>query len=294
MTDPWGLPERPHRPDSWSQPDDPTVAYPVARDRGPQFSGSAGAPPPGHGPPAQGHWQAPAPAPGGAWQGQGPPPGGAWQGRRPPPAATRPGLLPIVLVTLFLGLVGIIPTARSAARARELRFPAGSYWRSFVVTFVLSLLLYGGLFALWWTQFRTADEVDGLSDAPPAVTATTTTGAGSGMSEGPTAPSDPTTPAPSPSPSPTSDPRTVTSLPSGGWITILDSFPKPERTEADAWSLAESLPGAVVIDSDRIPGLNGGYWAVALTGSSSRSEAASACSRVGRSVGGECYPRQVG
>lgn len=79
-------------------------------------------------------------------------------------------------------------------------------------------------------------------------------------------------------------------------MTVLDSMPKGAHTEQEAWAIANGLSGrakVVVVDSDRISGLNNGYWALAITGSTSRNEATNWCSVVNRSVGGDCYPRQV-
>ncbi len=87
----------------------------------------------------------------------------------------------------------------------------------------------------------------------------------------------------------------VESLPSGSWITILDSLPKEEVSLSQADAMAEALgPMVSVIDSDAIPGLNGGYWALGVTGGGSRAEAAAVCGALGREAGGSCYPRQVG
>lgn len=103
------------------------------------------------------------------------------------------------------------------------------------------------------------------------------------------------TPTPSASPTPTPEPA-VETLPSGSWILVLDSLEKHKYDLREANIEAEILSGSQyveVLDSDAIPGLNGGYWALAVTGFSSRSDATEACEDLGRSVGGSCYPRQV-
>lgn len=90
----------------------------------------------------------------------------------------------------------------------------------------------------------------------------------------------------------------VKSLPAGSWITILDSLPKNEfsQVQAEAKAVMLSVAGypVSVIDSDAIPSLNGGYWALGVTGSSSREAAVGLCGVLGRQAGGSCYPRQVG
>lgn len=89
----------------------------------------------------------------------------------------------------------------------------------------------------------------------------------------------------------------VSSLPSGSWITVLDSMPKSEFTLRQAEQRAAAMRignnTVSVIDSDAIPGLNGGYWALGVPGLSSRESAADRCAVFNREVGGQCYPRQV-
>lgn len=57
------------------------------------------------------------------------------------PAATPPGIAPIVVVTLFLGLFGMIPASSSAALAARDGFDTGRYWKAFAVTFAAGLVL---------------------------------------------------------------------------------------------------------------------------------------------------------
>lgn len=89
----------------------------------------------------------------------------------------------------------------------------------------------------------------------------------------------------------------VRSLPAGSWITIFDSLPKDEFTLQQAEQRAAGMRSGSytvsVIDSDAIPGLNGGYWALGVPGATSRDSAAAMCGVFGREVGGSCYPRQV-
>ena len=91
--------------------------------------------------------------------------------------------------------------------------------------------------------------------------------------------------------------KTVRSLPSGSWLTVLNSLPQAEKSEAEAQAEADALTSGsaqvVVVDSSAIPGLNGGYWAVSMVGFSNNDEARAACGRVGRSPGSTCYSRQV-
>ncbi len=90
----------------------------------------------------------------------------------------------------------------------------------------------------------------------------------------------------------------VTTLPAGSWLSVLASFSKSDRTVEQAHARAAALSTeqhtAVVVDSDRIPGLNPGYWAVAVVNQSSREAAAAVCTALGKELGTQCYPRQVG
>lgn len=87
----------------------------------------------------------------------------------------------------------------------------------------------------------------------------------------------------------------VTSLPSGTYVTILDSLPKGRYSLDTAQQRAVSAgSGVFVVDSDPIPGLNSGYWALTVGPYSTRSEARSVCASYGRSVGGDCYDRGIG
>ena len=91
----------------------------------------------------------------------------------------------------------------------------------------------------------------------------------------------------------------LTSLSSGSWITVLESMPKSSKSSGQAAAKAASISSRTgvsvsVVDSSSVPGLNSGYWAVSVIGSSSKSEAQRVCASVGRSVGGSCYPRLIG
>lgn len=108
----------------------------------------------------------------------------------------------------------------------------------------------------------------------------------------------PTAPPTTRPPTTTAPNSAVTSLRAGSWIMILDSLPKNEFTIQQAEQRAAGMrtggrPVVSVIDSDAIPGLNGGYWALGVPGHSSRDSAANQCAMFNREVGGDCYPRQV-
>lgn len=115
--------------------------------------------------------------------------------------------------------------------------------------------------------------------------------------------SQPTRPAASPrvtsrQPDTTATAPAVIPLPVGSWITVLESLPQQEFSQEQAAARATSLSVAgypvSVIDSDTVPGLNSGYWALGVPGSSSREAAVALCGVFGRQAGGTCYPRQVG
>lgn len=84
----------------------------------------------------------------------------------------------------------------------------------------------------------------------------------------------------------------------GAWIVVLESKPKTDNDSASVLKLAtefgNSGPSVEVIDSDVTPGLNSGYWVVIHGDFATRAEAVQTCSKFGREVGGECYPRLIG
>lgn len=88
-------------------------------------------------------------------------------------------------------------------------------------------------------------------------------------------------------------------LPSGSWITVVDSIPKTELDAASAVTRAQGFGASqtdsiAVVDTDVIKGLTPGYWALAVVGADSKQAAEMVCRRLGRTLGGSCYPRQVG
>ncbi|WP_432557972.1 hypothetical protein [Granulicoccus sp. GXG6511] len=240
----------------------------------------------------------------GGTRGPGGPSGPPGPGQFPPawPAPAPPRLWPTVVVTLFFGLFGLIPASTAAGRARSMNAPTGVYWRAFGITFgalmiVQALVLVFAVIPILRGQSLFAPRPASVAydDQGAAVTPSIRPPG----TQAPAAPVEPATTAPPSVPAQaTTEPvtRTVTGLPSGSWITVLDSMPKNQRSEQEAWAMADGLSGraqVVVVDSDRVAGLNGGYWAIAVTGSSSRNEANGWCSVLNRPVGGTCYPRQV-
>lgn len=88
-----------------------------------------------------------------------------------------------------------------------------------------------------------------------------------------------------------------TSLQPGSWIAVLESLPKSDVTETDAAARIAGFGGSgpvVLVDTDAVPGLNSGYWTLAIIDASSKEAARAACARVGRDVGPTCYPREIG
>ena len=155
-------------------------------------------------------------------------------------------------------------------------------WALVIVLALALLLPRGG---------ESADEpTDGVVTEPavPSIEPSAPVGADEPTEASPTSSSSG---APTPSPEPA-----VETLPSGSWILVLDSLDKRKYDLREANIEAEILSGSwhvEVLDSDAIAGLNGGYWALAVTGFSGRSDTTRACEDLGRSVGGSCYPRQV-
>ncbi len=89
------------------------------------------------------------------------------------------------------------------------------------------------------------------------------------------------------------------SLPSGSWVTVLESLPKATVSVQQALKRASdvriSRADAIdVLDTDTIKGFTPGYWALAVIGSTSKSEARELCEGLARTPGPTCYPRQVG
>lgn len=102
---------------------------------------------------------------------------------------------------------------------------------------------------------------------------------------------------PSRTPTPTPQPGVVTSLPAGEYLTVLDSLPKASTTVDGALAIAAAVSTdeheAIVVDSDRIPGLTRGYYAVVVPHLSTREDAEQVCQDLGLDVGTSCYPRRV-
>ena len=176
--------------------------------------------------------------------------------------------------------------------------PTGAQQFGLVIAGVAAVLLIAGAImaaaGIWgptpWIAIAPAPFTTDNASANPAPTA---------APPPPTQTTNPPSSQPSGQRQPTtSTAQAVTSLPSGTWITILESLPKNENTLAAAQARATGMAGygpkVSVIDSDAIPVLNGGYWALGVTGYGSRESATAICGTFGREAGGSCYPRQVG
>ncbi|HHU39294.1 MAG TPA: hypothetical protein GXZ45_08455 [Propionibacterium sp.] len=106
------------------------------------------------------------------------------------------------------------------------------------------------------------------------------------------------TPTPEPSETESAPPEgIVTELPTGTWVTVLDSLPQGSVSAEQAVARAEQLakPGheVIVIDTNRFEGLNRNYWAVVIPGAESRAASNDVCRDIGMAVGDTCYPREV-
>lgn len=161
---------------------------------------------------------------------------------------------------------------------------------------------------------------DSASTATPSTTATTAAGAPTVSVTTNTAPSLPppttvttapttTTPTTAATTSPTLPPlpplpplpldtAPVVQMPSGSWITVLDSKDQAEFGLAETQTLAADLDlggfAPAVIDSSAHVGLNPGYWAIVLGPFATEDEANAVCQQIGRPVGGPCYARAIG
>lgn len=137
----------------------------------------------------------------------------------------------------------------------------------------------------------------GLGDSP-------TTAAPSPSASGPTPSLTPTpdtsqTPTPTPEDTPTQEPveGIVTELPTGSWITVLDSLPKASTSGQQAVERAAGLSSAgytaVALDTDSFPSLTPGYYAIVIPGAATRQGVVDVCQAVGIPLGDRCYPREI-
>jgi hypothetical protein len=152
------------------------------------------------------------------------------------------------------------------------------------VQFMMGWLSGGAAIANSASLPRLAAPVAATSHEPTASTSPTTTG-----SVGPS-----TTPSPTPTPSPSLP--TIKELPPGSRITVLQSMPQGEFTEAQAWDRAREITNssypAVVVDSSSVKGLNPGYWAISVLQNPDAS-GGTICAAYQRPQGGACYDREV-
>lgn len=230
------------------------------------------------------------------------------------PPATPPGLGWTVAITALFGLWGVLPAMLHSNRAQALGAPGGRYFKAFGLTLlvpaatwtvVLGLVVGGTIGLRPGGGSEAAAAAAGPATArQPSPEASSGASARTGQS-GPAAASPTSYPTPGRYPSAAASPdawgsqaaRNSRNLSSGSWVTVLDSLSKTSVSESEATQRAAGLSGGglvEVIDTDFVSGLNGGYWALVVTGNSSRSGAAGVCSSFNREVGGTCYPRQVG
>ena len=241
-----------------------------------------------------------------AWQ---PPPGaGTWGGYPPPPTAppipglpvpaarpAPPSLAATILVSFFFGVFGLIPAARHSRRAAELGYPSGRYWGAFAGALAASMLF--PVLLIWGliTSFGLASSQQSADTGRrPEVTRTAVA---TEPTSQPTEESIEGGPVDQTEEQSGDDQADAPSLEPGSWVTVLASISKDEplgvaRQQADGIA-AEWDVELSVVDTDQTPGLNGGWWAVVMTGFGTGAEARDACSRVGRDVGGSCYGRQI-
>lgn len=240
---------------------------------------------------------------------QPPPVAGGWGGYPPPPTTPPiPGGVPVpairpappslaatILVSFFFGVFGLIPAARHSRRAAELGYPSGRYWGAFAGALAASILI--PVLLLWGliTSFGYASSQQSAdSGRQPVVTRTAVASEPAGQATEDSTESGPVDETEEP---PGDDQADAPHLEPSSWVTVLASVSKDKplsvaRQQADEiateWDVEVS-----VLDTDQTMGLNGGYWAVVMTGFGTGAEARDACSLVGRDVGGSCYGRQI-
>lgn len=225
----------------------------------------------------------------------------------PPPMAPyrpgQPGLATTIVVTFFFGLFGAIAAAVHSDRATQVGLSGARYWKAFALTFAIFYVAIPAIVAaLFWGTLvaavtgRTVAQQSWISQ-PYASQGPTDSSDWATPDQRTTSmprPTQPTTPTEASQPASGQNPV----LSSGSWITVLDSLDKDDHTWSEAVSRAAGLSNSsysvYAIDTDPVPGLNGGYYALAVIGGDSRTDATSVCSSFGRAIGGECYPRQIG
>lgn len=167
---------------------------------------------------------------------------------------------------------------------------------NFVVGAVAGILL--GLLVVWLAfvvvrpgETTTATPAASQSAKQPKGTASDT---GEPPSMSPGQSEDPS----SASPSATPGAEVVTKLKSGTRIAVLASLPKSRYSAADAADMAASLARGEwkpsVVDTNKIPGLTAGYYAVAVVDLADYDAVKKACAGLGRVAGTDrCYSRTI-
>lgn len=128
----------------------------------------------------------------------------------------------------------------------------------------------------------------GVVTSTSTVTSTVTETAGAGDQPGETTTVTET-------PTPTAE--LVDSVSSPTWIIVIESLPKGavdlDQAKVMADIMTQHGQQLVVLDSDALSGLNGGYWVVGQLGYPSEGSAKNGCAEYDRDPGGRCYPRRV-
>jgi hypothetical protein len=89
----------------------------------------------------------------------------------------RPSYLPTIVVTLFLGIFGLIPALRHSRMARDRGLTTAGYWWSFGLCLVLPI---GIVFMVLFVAVFVTDTSTGLSSFPNGPTPTSSCGVVSG------------------------------------------------------------------------------------------------------------------
>ena len=172
--------------------------------------------------------------------------------------------------------------------------PRGSFALGAIAGVLTGLLVLGLAWLLWPRTPTLATPTPTPSASRVTVTPSRT------PSPTPPAVATSATPTPTPAATPTgpSASGVLTQLPAGTFVAVLDSLPKasttPEQAVARAAQLSIPTQALAAIDTDAVPGLTPGYYAIGVPGATSRDQVAQLCQALGRSVGGSCYARLVG
>lgn len=175
----------------------------------------------------------------------------------------------------------------------------GNFWLGAALGVATGLVI---VVLAWFALLDPSTAEPAPSPSAPATPVTTPTPEPSKPSASPT-PSRTPTPDPTPTdtatppPTPEPHPGIIRELPTGSWVTVLDSLAQsgttPERALERAAELSKPGYQAVPLDTNAFAGLNAGYYAIVIPGQGSRNDSYAVCDAIGTPRGDHCYPREI-